>query len=284
MTTKSLSFYYPESSNASSLKIFKEIGTALTGFYFKRSSLPEVVKEPNAENYAIYFLFDDSDNEPIVYIGQSTNGVNRIKEHVKLKEFWSYCIMIVSDNNSFDKSAIDYLEYHFVQKFKNTVFKLENVDGRNKEPQVDIFTRTTYNNYCNQIAFLLEANGIDFLDKKSNKEKDFQYFDAGKGVKAKLYVKDDVFYVCKDSVITLPNESTKLWSDDGKFYSKLTNKFNQMIEEEKAKLKENDSTKAILLVNIPFKSPSSAAELCSGSSENGWQFWKGLSSIRKNEV
>lgn len=33
-----------------------------------------------------------------------------------------------------------------------------------------------------------------------------------------------------------------------------------------------------------FFSLSSTAELCSGSSENGWQFWKGLSSIRKNEV
>ena len=165
MSSKNLSFYFPDSENASGLKIFKEIGTALTGFYFKRSYLPNVLKEENSSNYAIYFLFDDSDNDPIVYIGQSTNGAIRVKDHVKKKEFWSYCIMVVSDNNSFDKSAIDYLEYHFIHKFKNTVYKLENIDNRNTKPLVNVFQKSTYDNYCNQIEFMLEANGIDFLEK-----------------------------------------------------------------------------------------------------------------------
>lgn len=218
MSSKNLSFYFPDSDNASGLKIFKEIGTALTGFYFKRSYLPNVLKEENSSNYAIYFLFDDSDNDPIVYIGQSTNGSIRIKDHVKKKEFWSFCIMVVSDNNSFDKSAIDYLEYHFIHKFKNTVYKLENIDNRNTQPLVNVFQKSTYDNYCNQIEFMLEANGIDFLEKKNSKEKDFQFFEASKGIKSKLYVKDDVFFLTKDSIISMPIESSKEWNDDGRFY------------------------------------------------------------------
>ena len=281
MATKNLSFYFPDSDNASGLKIFKEIGTALTGFYFKRSYLPNVLKEENSSNYAIYFLFDDSDNDPIVYIGQSTNGSIRIKDHVKKKEFWSFCIMVVSDNNSFDKSAIDYLEYHFIHKFKNTVYKLENIDNRNTQPLVNVFQKSTYDNYCNQIEFMLEANGIDFLEKKNSKEKDFQFFEASKGIKSKLYVKDDVFFLTKDSISSMPIESSKEWNDDGRFYKNHSYRFNELIIDGKAKTIENNPSKAILLEDIPFKSPSAAAEITSGYAENGWLFWKGLNEIRK---
>ena len=284
MATKNLSFYFPDSDNASGLKIFKEIGTALTGFYFKRSYLPNVLKEENSSNYAIYFLFDDSDNDPIVYIGQSTNGSIRIKDHVKKKEFWSFCIMVVSDNNSFDKSAIDYLEYHFIHKFKNTVYKLENIDNRNTQPLVNVFQKSTYDNYCNQIEFMLEANGIDFLEKKNSKEKDFQFFEASKGIKSKLYVKDDVFFLTKDSIISMPIESSKEWNDDGRFYKSHSYRFNELIIDGKAKTIENNPSKAILLEDIPFKSPSAAAEITSGYAENGWLFWKGLDEIRKIEL
>ena len=281
MSSKNLSFYFPDSKNASGLKIFKEIGTALTGFYFKRSYLPNVLKEENSSNYAIYFLFDDSDNDPIVYIGQSTNGAIRVKDHVKKKEFWSFCIMVVSDNNSFDKSAIDYLEYHFIHKFKNTVYKLENIDNRNTQPLVNVFKKSTYDNYCNQIEFMLEANGIDFLEKKNSKEKDFQFFEASKGIKSKLYVKDDVFFLTKDSIISMPIESSKEWNDDGRFYKSHSYRFNELIIDGKAKTIENNPSKAILLEDIPFKSPSAAAEITSGYAENGWLFWKGLNEIRK---
>lgn len=284
MSTKNLSFYFPDSDNASGLKIFKEIGTALTGFYFKRSYLPNVLKEDNSSNYAIYFLFDDSDNDPIVYIGQSTNGVNRVKDHVKKKEFWSFCIMVVSDNNSFDKSAIDYLEYHFIHKFKNTVYKLENIDNRNTQPIVNVFQKSTYDNYCNQIEFMLEANGIDFLEKKNSKEKDFQFFEASKGIKSKLYVKDDVFFLAKDSIISMPIETSKDWNDDGRFYRNHSSRFNELLVDGKAKLLESNLSKAILLEDIPFKSPSAAAEITSGYAENGWLFWKGLDEIRKIEL
>lgn len=281
MSSKNLSFYFPDSDNASELKIFKEIGTALTGFYFKRLYLPNVLKEENSSNYAIYFLFDDSDNDPIVYIGQSTNGSIRIKDHVKKKEFWSFCIMVVSDNNSFDKSAIDYLEYHFIHKFKNTVYKLENIDNRNTQPSVNVFQKSTYDNYCNQIGFMLEANGIDFLEKKNSKEKDFQFFEASKGIKSKLYVKDDVFFLTKDSIISMPIESSKEWNDDGRFYKSHSYRFNELVIDGKAKTIENSPSKAILLEDIPFKSPSAAAEITSGYAENGWLFWKGLNEIRK---
>lgn len=38
--------------------------------------------------------------------------------HDKSKTFWSFCIMFVTDNNSFDAMTIDYIEYSFINKLK----------------------------------------------------------------------------------------------------------------------------------------------------------------------
>ena len=38
--------------------------------------------------------------------------------------------------------------------------------------------------------------------------------------------------------------------------------------------------KTILLVNTKFNSPSMAASITSGNTENGWAYWQGLSNIR----
>ena len=45
--------------------------------------------------------------------------------------------MFVSDNNVFDTSAIDYMEYYFIQKVVNAgAYSVENKDWRNKEPVI----------------------------------------------------------------------------------------------------------------------------------------------------
>ena len=72
-----------------------------------------------------------------------------------------------------------------------------------------------------------------------------------------------------------------MWNDDGRFYKNHSYRFNELIIDCKAKTIENTPSKAILLEDIPFKSPSAAAEITSGYAESGWLFWKGLNEIRK---
>lgn len=77
----------------------------------------------------MYFLFDKIKNEELtkVYIGQSKNGVYSMKNHNNNKIFWSFCIMFVTDDNSFDTLTIDYLEYCFIRKLeKSEKYLLEN--------------------------------------------------------------------------------------------------------------------------------------------------------------
>lgn len=274
MNTRNLNYYFPDDLNVAGLKVFKEAGSSITGFYFTKQNILKVTHETNSSNYAIYFLFNTAVDLPSIYIGQSTNGISRIKDHAKNKDFWNYCIMIVSDNNSFDRSAIDFLEYYFINLFKTSVYRLENIDPRTNEPTIDRFLKSTYNNYASQIKFLLEANGIDFLTEKKKANNGVEYFKARKGIDAQIYLNDGLFVLAKNSVIRRPIESSINWSDGGKWNYRGNLRYDYYVANGQAI--EIDQSHARLVVDVPFNKPSPAAELCSGNSENGWLFFEGL--------
>lgn len=45
MNTRSLSFLFPDGNSVSGLKIFKEAGSSLTGFYFTKDNFNKVKEE-----------------------------------------------------------------------------------------------------------------------------------------------------------------------------------------------------------------------------------------------
>ena len=114
---RAITYYYPDETAPSSLKVFQDRSSQIRGFFFTRDRLEDIAKVENAGNYAIYFLLGNDDDEhpiPTIYVGQSKNGAGRIIDHKYKKSFWSHCIMFVSDNNAFDTNAIDDMEYYFI--------------------------------------------------------------------------------------------------------------------------------------------------------------------------
>ena len=63
----------------------------------------------------VYFLFgrNDSDDKGIVYIGESENVFDRLKQHdgANGKDFWTECIVFISKDNRLNKAHIKYLEH-----------------------------------------------------------------------------------------------------------------------------------------------------------------------------
>lgn len=279
--TKTLMYLFPDYTKSGSLKVFQDVTSQIRGYYFKKSSIKEVEKLDYVNNYAVYFLFEDSGDDPQVYIGQSENGISRIKSHVANKNFWNYCIMFVTDNNQFDKTCIDYLEWYFINLFKGTVYNLDNAQERVKKPNVDAsFTEPSILNYAYQIEFLLEANGISLnvLDNTSDISTSKEYKSKGKfdGV---LYIVDGKYVLKNGSVIRTANENTREYVDGGKFYERFTTKFNELVESGKAI--EISDTEAKLVEDLVCNSSSYAGALCTGRATNGWEFWEGLEDERE---
>jgi hypothetical protein len=258
--------------------MYQDRTNQIKAFYFTKENIKEIEKLPTADNYAVYFLFDNSEiDEKRVYVGQSMNGIKRIEYHVKSKEFWTYCIMLVTDNNSFDKLTIDYLEYKFIKKFKKSSYVLTNKDLRNQKPNISVYDKPKLSAFIKQIEFLLNAEGIIISEFIPDRGKPVYYYPSKK-YNAKLFVKDGKFILEKDSELKRPSESSKEWKND-RHYKRFNKLIDDYVEDEKV-LEENG--KITVLVNIFFNAPSTPANLISGCSQNGWKFFRGLNELRGN--
>ena len=280
--SKTVTYLYPIVSKASHLKIFQDRTSQVRAFYFTRENIREIERQESSRNYSVYFLFDDSDESANqVYVGQSMNGIGRISEHVRNKDFWSYCLMFVTDNNSFDKMAIDYLEYEFIKKLKKSSYLLENHDLRMTEPNISIYDKPNLNAYIEQIEFLLNAEGVvldEIQETTIHNEK--LYKPKSAKYNASILIKDGQFILVKGSELKRPIESSRNWSDEGRFYHRQNKTMDGYLRDEKV---EKMDDKYIAKVNLAFKSPSTVASLISGRAENGWKFFEGLEEQRKTQ-
>lgn len=277
MRQKSISCIYPDSEKAAHLKEFQDHTSPIKAFFFTRRTISEAEQLDHSKNPCIYFLFNDSNtDERKVYVGQSENGIQRIKNHTT-KGFWSNALLFVTDNNKFDKGAINYLEQAFIQKVVKSSFTCENADERNKQPNAKKGEEIVYKGYIEQIEFLLTSEGIVFKEIMENCKETY-YFPVSSTYreKAKIFLRNDEFVLAKGSEIKRPISSAQEWSNPI-FYKKNNTQIANYLEDGKAK-EERDVIKT--LQHISFKSPSSVAKLISGCSQNGWTFFEGLNDIR----
>lgn len=60
---------------------------------------------------AIYVLLgEDSNGNPQAYIGETTNGLQRLNNHKIHKLFWNKCLLFVAKDDSINKADVQYLE------------------------------------------------------------------------------------------------------------------------------------------------------------------------------
>jgi len=275
---KTITYFFPYPEIASNLKMYQDRTSQIIGFYFTRESIKRLYELSGTGNYAIYFLFDESEDEKQIYVGQSVNGVKRIEDHVRGKEFWTYAIMFVTDNNTFDKLAIDYLEYRFINIFKKSSYVITNTDLRPNKPNISVFDEANLEVFIDQIKFLLSAERIktDEVIIASDSQNNLKYYFPSSKYNAKIYIQDGQFVLIAGSELRRPPESAKDWKDK-RHYERNNEIIDSYLTNEKAVMKDG---KIITIVNLAFTKPSKAADLVSGQSENGWKFFKGLEEVR----
>ncbi|GEK90235.1 protein of unknown function [Alkalibacterium putridalgicola] len=274
---KTITYFYPDEKKAAYLKVFQDRTNQIKGFYFTKEHIKEIEKLDSSTNYAIYFLFDNSDlDNKKTYIGQSINGVKRIFDHINKKDFWSYCILFVTDNNSFDKLTIDYMEYEFIKRFKKSSFTLMNKDPRTNEPNISMYDKPNILAYINQIEFLLSAEGVSIDTISTDQFNERFYYPENKNYRSCIFVKDGQFVLAKNSELRRPVDSSKNWKT-GNFFTRYNNMIDNYIEDGKV-IEENGVLRTV--INMSFDSPSRVAELISGQSTNGWLFFDDLNELR----
>ena len=118
----------------------------------------ESVKElASLDKYGVYLLLSDQR----VYIGQSSDLERRIKQHLTGKDWWDRVVLLTTQDDSFTRTDIDYLESVLIDKAE----KAHSLDSDNKskgnDPKVNKFQKVNLDQYLEEAIFLMELIGIN---------------------------------------------------------------------------------------------------------------------------
>jgi hypothetical protein len=153
--------------NPSSLKIIEKMNWTGVGVEFTRRDWKLHRSRPEFNNAGVYILvgYEEGEDKPKVYIGQSDNFKDRFDKHVLEKDFWDRAIVFVSSNNELNRAHITWLEYKLVQ-IANVAQRSVVENGNNpKEPNLSEFEKADINQFLREILSILPLIELKVFEK-----------------------------------------------------------------------------------------------------------------------
>ena len=230
-------------------------------FVVPRSNLTYLNEQEKLQKPAFYILIgEDEATKPQAYIGETENFRERVKDHDSKKNFWQKALIFVSKDEDITKADVQYLEHKAISEAKkaNTYVLIENKQSP-KAPNLPEHQQNTMNEFFEDIKFLTSFMGYNIFDI-SQQKKEHLFYTNGRNCKAIGFYNSSGFTVLKGSIIAKDCVPSLKWKE----------KRNNMVKEY-ATFKNGIWT---MNSDKTFSSPSTAADFCIGSSNNGWIVWK----------
>ena len=83
-------------------------------YKISRNDLSEFSERADAEYTGVYFLLGkDEENTDTVYVGEAEKMLVRLKQHLKDKNYWNDCVVVISKDNILNKAHVKFLENKF---------------------------------------------------------------------------------------------------------------------------------------------------------------------------
>lgn len=231
----------------------------------KDSSSREDLKSPG-----IYLLFGENDEgKGLVYIGEAETIIDRLKQHVAQKEFWSEVILFISKDENLNKAHIKYLEnrlYELTKKVNSYVLENTTIPSKSSISESEI---AEMEEFIENIKLLTNTLGHRVFESLVNaeisksKKSNLFYINATRGANGFGIPSSKGFIVFKNSEIatsTVDSMQKSLLNIRQKLIDNKT-----IVKNEKLLVFEKD---------YEFSSPSTAAAIVMGRNANGLREWK----------
>ena len=237
--------------------------STMTTYVIPRPLLSEAKKLTDINRPGIYYLISENDDNKIaqIYIGQTRNGVTRLDDHNRSKDFWNKAIMFLADNKTFSLDMISGLEAYAITKaYDSKRYKVEN--SVNPKYEIDEYDLPLIEEVYEEIQFIMATQGYKMDNTKVTLNDAKTLHTTRNGILAFGVYDGEKFEVLEGSEIDLNRKS-----------------LSATIEKQRQNAFSSGNIISIdgkykLSVSLSFNSPSAAATFVLGGSNNGWIEWK----------
>lgn len=237
--------------------------STMTVYVIPRPLLTEAKSISGINRPGIYYLINESDDNKIaqIYVGQTRNGIARLDDHNRSKEFWNKAIMFLADSKTFTLDMISGLEKFAILKAQESKrYTVENTVIPKYE--IDEYDMASVEEIYDEIQFIMGTQGYKMDDAKATLNEASILHTTRNGIEAFGVYDGEKFEVLEGSEIDMSRSC----------HSANIEKQRQTAIQNKNIV--NTGNKYISKVSFPFSSPSSAAMFVLGGSTNGWVEWK----------
>lgn len=271
--SKKLEIIYHNGQPDGIRSIRRHLSTMTTYVIFQGPLLSEAKKLTGINRPGIYYLISETDDNKIaqIYIGQTRNGVSRLDDHNRSKNFWNKAIMFLADSKTFSLDMISGLEAYVINKTtESNRYKVEN--SVNPRYEIDEYDLPLIEEVYEEIKFIMATQGYKMEHAKTSLNEANILHTTRNRIHALGIYDDDQFEVLEGSQIDLSRTCN----------SKKVETQRQTAVQNGNIVKNGEHY--ILNVSISFASPSTAAMFVLGGSTNGWIEWKNNSGQTLDEL
>ena len=230
-------------------------------FVVPRSNLSYLNTQEKLQKPAFYILLgEDESTKPQAYIGETENFKERVKDHDSKKAFWQKTLIFVSKDADMTKVDVQYIEYKAITEAKKAnTFVLSDNKQIPKAPNLPEHQQDSMDEFFEDVKFLASFIGCNIFELSQPKEEHI-FYTKGRGCNAKGFYSSEGFTVLKGSIVAPTMVPSFNWKEKRK----------KMLQD----YTSNENEILVLTSDKTFSSPSTAADFCIGSSNNGWLVWK----------
>lgn len=271
-TSKKLEIIYHNGQPDGIRSIRRHLST-MTTYVIPRPLLTEAKKITGINRPGIYYLINENDENKIaqIYIGQTRNGVVRLDDHNRSKDFWNKAIMFLADSKTFSLDMISGLEeYAIIKAHESNRYKVEN--SVKPKYEIDEYDLPSIEEVYDEIQFIMATQGYKMDNARSSLNESAVFHTTRNNIKAYGVYDGDKFQVLEGSEVNLAKPAN-------------LEKYNK---QRKELLEKGDiirqADKYILKVTLEFNTPSGASDFIIGGSTNGWLEWKNQDGKTLDEI
>lgn len=246
--------------------------STMTVYVIPRPLLAEAKTISGINRPGIYYLINENDDNKIaqIYVGQTRNGILRLDDYNRSKDFWNKAIMFLADNKTFSLDMISGLEkFAIIKAQESKRYKVENTVVPKYE--IDEYDMASVEEIYDEIQFIMGTQGYKMDNVKSSTSSDI-FHTTRNGISALGIYDGEKFQVLEGSQINI-NKPVHLA------------RYNKQRAELLAsgEISQVDG-KYFLNITIEFNTPSGASDFVLGGSTNGWVEWKNSEGKTLNEI